>query len=207
MERRTASPWSPRGRASRPSWPGPPSTSLPSPPTSASRSPPTAAFAAFSASTTQGELTGEVTNGRKNVYVRDLRAAAAADHPRQPHDFGPGRQRRLDQSCHQPQRRRRGVREPRDRSGRQHHRQRLARPTSSPGRCRDRTAPVPVEWLTRDAVVPAGGNQSAALEDVSADGRYVAWRSAATNYVHLLRRLGHQQRRRRVRARPVRLAR
>ena len=54
----------------------------------------------------------------------------------------------------------------------------FARPMSGPNRA------GPVEWLTRDAVLPAGGNQSAALEDVSADGRYVAWRSAATNYVH-----------------------
>ena len=170
------------GRVDR-RWPGPPSTSLPSPPRSASRSPPTASFAAFSASTTQGDLTGEGTSGRKNVYVRDLRAAAAPTTLVSLTTSGLGGN---GDSTHPVI----------SRNGAVVVFESLAtdlvdnfidggsfidifaRPMSGPNRA------GPVEWLTRDAVLPAGGNQSAALEDVSADGRYVAWRSTATNYVH-----------------------
>ena len=41
----------------------------------------------------------------------------------------------------------------------------------------------PVEWLTRTPIGLAGGNAGASLEEVSADGRCVSWRSAATNYL------------------------
>ncbi len=41
----------------------------------------------------------------------------------------------------------------------------------------------PVEWLSRTPMSPTGGNANASLEDVSVDGRYVSWRSAATDYL------------------------
>ena len=40
-----------------------------------------------------------------------------------------------------------------------------------------------VEWLSRTPSSPRAGNASATLEDVSNDGRYVSWRSAATDYL------------------------
>jgi uncharacterized repeat protein (TIGR01451 family) len=142
------------------------------------------AFAAFTASTTQGELTADVTNGRKNVYVRDLRAAAAATTLVSLTPAGIGGN---DDSTTPVI----------SRGGSVLVFESLAtdflttftdtasfidvfaRPMSGPNRA------GPVEWLTRDSEVLAGGNQSAALEGVSADGRYVAWRSAATNYVNV----------------------
>ena len=41
----------------------------------------------------------------------------------------------------------------------------------------------PVEWLSRTPIALTGGNANASLEDVSVDGRYVSWRSAATDYL------------------------
>ncbi|AMY08450.1 hypothetical protein LuPra_01650 [Luteitalea pratensis] len=139
-------------------------------------------FAAFTASTTQGELTGAVTNRRKNVYVRDLRTAVAPTTIVSLTTSGLGG----NGDSTTPVISRNGaivafesiatdlVDNITDSASLPDI---FARPMSGPNRA------GPVEWLTRDAVVPAGGNKSAALEDVSADGRYVAWRSAATNYV------------------------
>ena len=141
-------------------------------------------FAAFSSSTTQVELTAEGTNGRKNVYVRDLRGASAQTTLFSLTTSGLGGNGDSTNPIV-------------SRSGNLVVFESLAtdldtsftdvasftdifaRPMSGPNRS------GPVEWLTRDAVVPQGGNQSAALEDVSRDGRYVAWRSTATNFVQV----------------------
>lgn len=142
-------------------------------------------FAAFSASTTQVELTEEGTSGRKNVYVRDLRGASAQttlvssrttnDAGANGHSTNPIISRNgaivafeslatdLDTSFTDV-----GA-----------FTDVFARPMAGPNRA------GAVEWLTRDAVLPQGGNQGAALEDVSRDGRYVAWRSTATNFVQV----------------------
>jgi uncharacterized repeat protein (TIGR01451 family) len=142
------------------------------------------AFAAFTASTTQGELTLEDTNGRKNVYVRDLRAAAAPTTLVSLTTTGIGG----NGDSTGPVISRDGavvvfeslatdlVETFSDAAS---FTDIFARPVSGSNRA------GPVEWLTRDVEVLTGGNQSAALEDVSANGRYVAWRSTATNYVHV----------------------
>ena len=140
-------------------------------------------YAAFTASTTQEELTAESTNGRKNVYVRDLRGGAAPTTlvSRTPSPIG-GNGDSTNPII--------------SRTGAVVAFESLAsdlvdsftdtatfadvfaRPMSGSALA------GPIEWLTRDAVLSTGGNQSAALEDVSVDGRYVAWRSPATNFVH-----------------------
>ena len=141
------------------------------------------AFAAFTASTTLAELTADGTAGRRNVYVRDLQAAAAPTTlvSRTPSSLG-GNGDSTNPII--------------GRAGTVVVFESLATDLianftdtasftdvfATPMAGSNRAGPI--EWLTRDAVLLAGGNQDAALEDVTADGRYVAWRSAATNFVH-----------------------
>ncbi len=141
------------------------------------------AFAAFAAAATQGELTGEQTNGRTNVYVRDLRVPAAPTTLVSITPAGLGGNGDSTSPVI-------------SRGGSLVAFESLATDLvdgftdSGPfadvfamamsGTSRNGQA----EWLTRDSEVQAAGNQGAALEGVSADGRFVAWRSAATNYVH-----------------------
>jgi uncharacterized repeat protein (TIGR01451 family) len=141
------------------------------------------AFAAFTASTTQTELTADVTSGRKNVYVRDLRALAATTTLVSITPSGLGG----NGDSTTPIISRDGsvvvfeslatdfLTTFTDNAA---FTDIFARPVSGPNRA------GPIEWLTRNSEVQTGGNQSAALEGVSVTGRYVAWRSAATNYVH-----------------------
>ena len=141
------------------------------------------AFAAFTAATTLVELTVEATNGRQNVFVRDLRAAAA---PTSLVSLAPSGLGGNGASTNPIV----------SRDGSSVAFESLATDLvsdfSDTGPFIDIFARAmsgssragPVQWLTRDAVLQSGGNQSATLEDLSADGRYVAWRSAATNLVH-----------------------
>ncbi len=140
-------------------------------------------FAAFAATTTQAELTLEATDGRRNVYVRDLRTAAA---PTTLVSLAPsGRGANADSG--RPVISRDGAVVVFESLATD-----LVEAFSDVGTFTDvfarpmsgTTRVGPVEWLTRDSAVQAGGDQSAALEDVSTNGRYVSWRSAATNYVH-----------------------
>lgn len=140
------------------------------------------AFAAFSASTTGVELTGAVTGGTKNVYVRDLRQAAA---PTALVSLAPSGLGGNGDST-SPVISRTGSLVAFESlatnllstfSDAASFVDVFALPMSG-------TSPAgPLEWLTRNSEVLTGGNQSAALEDVSADGRFVSWRSAATDYV------------------------
>ncbi|WP_239490303.1 carboxypeptidase regulatory-like domain-containing protein [Luteitalea sp. TBR-22] len=141
------------------------------------------AFAAFAASTTQGDLTAQATNGRRNVYVRDIRTATG---PTTLVSLTPAGLGGNGDSLH-PVISRGGsvvafeslatdlLNAFDDTAGLTDV---FARPMSGSALA------GPAEWLTRDHSVPSGGNQPATLEGVSADGRYVAWRSRATNYVH-----------------------
>ena len=140
-------------------------------------------FAAFSGSTTQAELTAEGTSGRRNVYVRDLTAAAPQTTLVSLTTSGLG----ANGDSTNPVISRNGAVVAFESLATDlvdtfidggSFVDVFARPMSGSVRA------GPVEWLTRDAVLSTGGNQSAALEDVSADGRFVAWRSTATNYVH-----------------------
>jgi uncharacterized repeat protein (TIGR01451 family) len=141
------------------------------------------AFAAFTASTTQSELTTDATNGRKNVYVRDLRTLAA---PTTLVSITPSALGGNGDSA-KPIISRDGTVVVFESLATDFlttftdaatFTDIFARPMSEWRRN------GPIEWLTRDSEVQEGGNQSATLEGVSANGRYVAWRSAATDYVH-----------------------
>jgi uncharacterized repeat protein (TIGR01451 family) len=141
-------------------------------------------FAAFAASTTQTELTDERTGGHRNVYVRDLRGASAQTTLVSMTTSGLGGN---GDSTH-PIISRNGaivafesLATDLDTSFTDagSFTDIFARPMAGPNRS------GPVEWVTRDAVLPQGGNQSATLEDVGKDGRHVAWRSAATNFVQV----------------------
>lgn len=141
------------------------------------------AFAAFAASTTGTELTAEGTAGRKNVYVRDLRAATAPTTLVSMTPAGLGG----NGDSTTPILSRDGsvvvfesvatdlVEAFTDAATLVDI---FARPMNGSTRA------GPIEWLTRDSEVPTGANQNTALESVSVGGRFVSWRSAATNLVH-----------------------
>jgi Tol biopolymer transport system component len=141
------------------------------------------AYAAFTASTTQGELTAQATNGQKNVFVRDLRTAAAPTTLVSVTPAGLGG----NGTSRAPLLSRDGsvvvfeslatdlVNTFNDVAALTDV---FARPMAGG------SGTGPVEWLTRDHAVPTGGNATAVLEGVSANGRHVAWRSAANNFVH-----------------------
>lgn len=137
------------------------------------------AYAAFTASTTQEELTPDVTSGRKNVYVRDLRTLSAATTLISHRVAGIGGNGNSTTPIV-------------SRSGSlvvfESVATDLVDSFTDSGTFTDIfAAPItgsgPVEWLTREPTLPLPGNQGASIEDVSADGRFVAWRSTATNFV------------------------
>ncbi len=141
------------------------------------------AFAAFTAASTLVELTSAGTNRLNNVFVRDLRAAAA---PTSLVSLAPSGLGGNGASTNPII----------SRDGSSVAFESLATDLVSDfsdsaafvdvfARSMTGSSPTgPVQWQTRDAVLQSGGNASAVLEDVTADGRYVAWRSAATNLVH-----------------------
>ena len=141
------------------------------------------AFAAFTASATQVELAAEATSGRRNVFVRDLTATTAPTTLVSRTTSGLGG----NGDSTGPIISRDGsvvvfeslatdlVDTVSDTAS---FVDIFARPMSGATRA------GAISLLTRDSEVPSGGNQSAELEGVSADGRYVAWRSAATNFVN-----------------------